>query len=86
MVIFLYNLYIFVGIQHACLANAGFGFDPSNNVIKRLWCIFMMIIIIIIIIIFQMVNLWLLPSGRICFEENDCRDFNTTLCEQERSF
>ena len=30
MVIFLYNLYIFVGIQQFCLANAGFGFDPSN--------------------------------------------------------
>ena len=35
MVIFLYNLYIFVGIQHGILANIFFSLDPSNHVIKR---------------------------------------------------
>ena len=39
MVIFLYNLYIFVWIQHGCLANMVFAFDPSNSVKKRLWFI-----------------------------------------------
>ena len=38
MVIFLYNLYMFVWIQHACLANTVFALDPSNSVVKRLWC------------------------------------------------
>ena len=38
MVIFLYNLYIFVWIQHGCLANIVFVLDPSNSVIKRLLC------------------------------------------------
>ena len=38
MFFFLYNLYIFVLIQHSYLANMGFVLDPSNNVIKRLWC------------------------------------------------
>ena len=33
----LYNLYIFVRIQHSCLANTGFALDPSNFVnIKKL--------------------------------------------------
>ena len=31
---FYINVYIFVWIQHGCLTNM----DPSNNVIKRLWC------------------------------------------------
>ena len=35
----LYNQYIFVWIQHGCLANMGFALDPSNSVIKRLLCI-----------------------------------------------
>ena len=39
MVIFLYKLYFFVWIQHGCLANTGLALDPSNSVIKRLWCV-----------------------------------------------
>ena len=39
MVIWLYNSYIFVWIQNVCLVNTIFYFDPSNGVIKRLWCI-----------------------------------------------
>ena len=38
MVIFRYNLYIFVSIKHGCLTNTVFGVDPNNSVIKRLWC------------------------------------------------
>ena len=38
MVIFLYNLYIFVWIQHICVANMVWPFDPSNSVIRRLLC------------------------------------------------
>ena len=37
MVIFLYNLYILVWLQHDCLANAVFALDPSHGIIKRLW-------------------------------------------------
>ena len=37
-VIFPYNPYIFVLIQHSCFANMDFALDPSNSVIKRLWC------------------------------------------------
>ena len=36
MVIFLYNLYIFVWIQHNCLPNMISALDPSNYVIKRI--------------------------------------------------
>ena len=41
MVIFLYNLYILVImlVKHGCLAKMVFALDPSNSVIKRLWCI-----------------------------------------------
>ena len=39
MVIFLYNLDIFVSKQHSCLANNVFTMDPSNRVIKMLLCI-----------------------------------------------
>ena len=39
MVIFLYNLDIFVWIQSGCLAKTVFFLDPSNSVIKRLWCV-----------------------------------------------
>ena len=35
MVIFLYNLYIFLWIQHCCLAKTVFALDPINSVIKR---------------------------------------------------
>ena len=35
MVIFLYNLYIFVWTQHGCLVNTVFAFDPSISVIKK---------------------------------------------------
>ena len=35
---FLYNVFVFVLIQHGCLANIVFALDPSNSVIKRLWC------------------------------------------------
>ena len=35
----LYELDIFVWIQHGCLANTVFTLDPSNRLIKRLWCI-----------------------------------------------
>ena len=38
MVIFLYNLYIFVWIQHGFLDNTVLTLDSSNSVIKR-WCI-----------------------------------------------
>ena len=31
----LYNLYIFVWIQHGYLANTGFALDPRNSVKKR---------------------------------------------------
>ena len=37
MVIFLYNLYIFVWIQHEYLVKTVFALDPSRSVIKRLW-------------------------------------------------
>ena len=40
MVIFLYNLDIFVWMQHGYLANTVFTLDLSNHVIKRLWCLF----------------------------------------------
>ena len=33
---FLYNLYIFVWIQHICIANRDFAVDPSSSGIKRL--------------------------------------------------
>ena len=38
MVIFQYNLYIFVWILHGCLTNTVYAMDPNNSVIKRLWC------------------------------------------------
>ena len=38
MVIFLYNLDIFVWIQHGCLAKTVFALDPSNRIIESLWC------------------------------------------------
>ena len=40
MIIFLYDPYIFVWIQHGCLANMVFALNPNNSVIKRLWCIY----------------------------------------------
>ena len=40
MVTFLYNLYIFIWIQHGCFFLL-LAFDPSNSVIKRLWCTFL---------------------------------------------
>ena len=49
MVIFLYNLNIFVWIQHDCLANTVFTLDPSNSVTKRLWCICFLVIFLFII-------------------------------------
>ena len=39
MVIFQYNLYIFIWIQQGCLTNTVYAMDPNNSVIKRL-CIF----------------------------------------------
>ena len=39
MVIFLYNLYIFVWIQYGCKTNIVYALDHNNSVIKRLWCI-----------------------------------------------
>ena len=40
MVIFLYNLYIFVWIyKHGCLTDNVYVLDPNNNVITRLWCV-----------------------------------------------
>ena len=39
MVIFLYHLYIFVWIQHGCLANTVYALEYSNTVMKRLLCI-----------------------------------------------
>ena len=39
MVIFQYNLYIFVWIKHGCLTNTVYAKDPNSSVIKRLWCI-----------------------------------------------
>ena len=39
MVIFQYNLYIFVWIEHGCLTNTVYVMDPNNSVIKRSWCI-----------------------------------------------
>ena len=38
LVIFLYNLYIFVWLQHGCLADIVLVLDPSSSVIKWLWC------------------------------------------------
>ena len=35
--IFLYNLYIFVWVQHSCFADTGFALDSS--VMKRLCCL-----------------------------------------------
>ena len=40
MVIFQYNIYIFVWILHGCLTNMVYAMDPNNSVIKRLWCNF----------------------------------------------
>ena len=40
MIIFLYNLCIFIWIQDAYIANLIFVLDPSNSVIKRLCCIY----------------------------------------------
>ena len=37
MVIFLYNQYIFVWIQHGLVANMAFALDLSSSVIKSLW-------------------------------------------------
>ena len=37
MVIFLYNLFVFVMLQHGSLTKMGFALNPSNKVIKRLW-------------------------------------------------
>ena len=34
MVIFLFYLYIFVGIQHSCFADMVFALDPCNSVIR----------------------------------------------------
>ena len=39
MVIFQYNLYIFVWLEHGCLTSTVYALDPNNSVIKRLWCI-----------------------------------------------
>ena len=36
MVIFLYNPYIFVWIQHFCLANTVFASETNKSVIKKL--------------------------------------------------
>ena len=41
MVNFLYNLYIFVWIQHSCSANTVFTSDPSYSAIKMLECMFL---------------------------------------------
>ena len=38
MVIFLYNLYIFIWIQYGCLAYTVFTLDPISRVLKGLWC------------------------------------------------
>ena len=38
-VIFQYNVYIFVLIQHSCLTNTVYAMDTKNSVIKRLWYI-----------------------------------------------
>ena len=38
MVIFQYNLDIFVWIKHGCLTNTVYVMDPNNSFIKRLWC------------------------------------------------
>ena len=38
MVIFLYNLYFFVWIQHGSLTNIVYALDPNSSVLKR-WCI-----------------------------------------------
>ena len=38
MVIFQYNLYIFVRVEHGCLTNTVYDMDPNNSAIKRLWC------------------------------------------------
>ena len=40
VLLFLYNLYIFVSIQHSCLADTVSAFHSSGSVIKRLLCIF----------------------------------------------
>ena len=40
MVIFQYNIYIFVQIQHGRLTNTVYAMDPHKSVIKRLWCIY----------------------------------------------
>ena len=39
MVLFLYNLYIFVEIKHGCLTNTVSAGNPKNSVIKGLGCI-----------------------------------------------
>ena len=38
MAIFLYNLYIFVYINHGCLTIILLTLDSCNGVIKRIWC------------------------------------------------
>ena len=39
MVIFLHDLYNFVGIQYGCSANTVLALESSNSVINKLWCI-----------------------------------------------
>ena len=39
MVVYLYNLYIFVWIQTGCLDDKVFTLEPSSRVKKRLWCL-----------------------------------------------
>ena len=56
MVIFLYNPYIFVWIQHNCLANMVFALDSGNSVIMSLWC--NIIVFYEIHLLFQSVSLF----------------------------
>ena len=39
MFIFLYNLYVFVCIQHGYLPNMVLALDSSKSAVKKLWCI-----------------------------------------------
>ena len=39
MIIFLYNLYIFVWIQNSCLPNTVFDFDPKKNYKEVVVCL-----------------------------------------------
>ena len=70
MVIFQYNLYIFVWIQHGCLTNTVYAMDPNNSVIKRLWCVYIYIYIYIYIYVFIVIFFNPFTSSGLCYHNS----------------